>query len=91
MILPIRFLGVERPFVGAAGVIVIEPEAIVIRVESVAETNGWVGSGGVGLRTWKTYLTQLPFLIGPSPSENEYRPVMSTNSILLPGQTALLP
>jgi len=36
-------------------VVVIEPGAI--RVESVAETDGWVGNGGVGLRTWKTHLT----------------------------------
>jgi len=51
LMLPIRLLDVEPPFVGVAGVVVIEPEAITIRAESVAETDGWVGNGGVGLRT----------------------------------------
>ena len=40
LVLPIEFLGIEPPFVDIAGMVVIEPEAIVIRAESVAETDG---------------------------------------------------
>ena len=59
------FLDIEPLFVSVGGVVVIEPKAIVIWAESVAETDSWVGNCGVGLRTGKTHLTQLPFLVGP--------------------------
>jgi len=55
--LPIRLISIALPFVGAAGMVIVAPEAVITGAEGIVKTEGWVGNGGVGLRirTWRCW------------------------------------
>ena len=49
--LSIRLSSVAPPFIGVAGMVVVDPKAIVTGTEDTAKTEGQVGNGGIGSRT----------------------------------------